>query len=151
MESIRCEGPKVWHFPLLSGQTGPHMADMDEVVDWEFEVDAIRYSVSHALRTSRGLTQMQLADDMRWSRANLTKVLQDQAAMPRETSLTFTEHTNCLALQQFRNLSHGLITKSIKQERDDQALLESLTQKNAELEAEIAVLDRKYRRIVGAH
>lgn len=149
MESIDCDTSKSWQLTRLDRKKGRHLAPLDQVADWEFEVDAVRYCVNHVLRSRRGLTQMQLADDMRWSRANLTKVLQEQSAMPKESSVNFMQHTNCMALQQFRNLAHGLITKTIVQEREDQELLQALLAKNAELETEIAELERKFRRIAG--
>lgn len=150
MESRIYESIGKPYLPSLSTQ-GPQMAPIEVVAEFNAEVDAIRHSVTHAIRRRRGLTQMQLADEMRWSRANLTKVLQEQAAMPRESSSTFAEHTNCLALQQYRNMAHGLITKTVRQEQEDQALLVALQRDNAALEEEIEMLNKKYLRLLGAH
>ena len=103
----------------------PIMAPDERVAEFETEVDAINYCVDQAVRNRRGLTQMQLADDMRITRAVLTKLRQGQAAVPVDKFVTFIRKTGNYALLQYyaRRFDMALV----KRDR-----LEQLERENAE-------------------
>lgn len=149
MESNICESGKQRFFAFLGEAPEPEMAPLDVVANFTSEADALRYSIDHIRKRRPGVTQMQIADELRWSRANMSKVLQEQAAIPKDSHVAITEHTCSLALAQYRNLSNGLVTKTIRQERKDRATLQALKDENAALKDELAALKSKYRRVVG--
>lgn len=120
----------------------PEMAPMDRVAEFETEVDAINYCVDQAVRNRRGLTHMQLADDMRLARAVLTKMRQGQVGVPVSKFLTFVNATKSYALLQFYALNLGLVVKTKQDEN-------ATARKIARLEAENAELRGNHTRVVG--
>ena len=127
----------------------PELAPLEVVAEFRSEADALRYSIDHIRKLRPGLTQGQLADEMRLSRANLSKVLQEQAAIPKDSHAVITKHTRCLALAQYRNLDNRLVTKTIRREREERELLKSLKDENAALRDELENVKSKYHRVIG--
>lgn len=113
-------------FPFLEEVQPPTLAPLSDVAEFETEADAVNYSVNKAIRERRGLTQMQLADDMRITRAVMSKLRQFQVAMPMGKFQIFMETTRSYAVLQFHAMRAGLVLKTKEQEQATQQELERL-------------------------
>jgi len=118
------------------------MAPLERVAEFETELDAINFSVDQAVRTRRGCTHMQLADDMRITRAVMSKMRQGQVAVPASKFLTFIRVTRSYALLQFYAMNLGLVVKTRRQENAD-------ARKIARLESQVAEHERMLGRVLG--
>ncbi len=129
-------------FPFLEEVQPPTLAPLSDVAEFETEADAVNYSVNKAIRERRGLTQMQLADDMRITRAVMSKLRQFQVAMPMGKFQIFMETTRSYAVLQFHAMRAGLVLKTREEEQETQQKLERLTR-------ELEDYKTRYRRVVG--
>ena len=129
-------------FAFMDEAIPPELAPLERVAEFETEVDAINYSIDQIMRQRGGLTQMQLADDMKITRAVMTKIKQGQASIPVGKFIAFIEHTRQFALIQFYAMRLGLVVRT---REDDKALTNEL----ARLRAENAQVKEKFKRAVG--
>jgi len=129
-------------FAMFEDPDVPAMAPLDQVAAFESELDAINYSVDQALANRRGLTHMQLADDMRITRAVFSKLRQGQVGMPAGKLLAFVRATSSVALVQFYAMRLKMVLKPREQELADQKRI-------AYLEEQLRDMEIKYSRVVG--
>ena len=129
-------------FAFMDEAVPPEMAPMERVAEFETEVDAINYSLDQIMRQRGGLTQMQLADDMKITRAVMTKIKQGQAARPVSKFIAFVEHTRSFALIQFYAMRLGLVVRTRAADQDIQRELARLRSENADVK-------EKFQRVVG--
>lgn len=85
---------------------------------------------------------MQLADDMRNTRAVMSKLRQGQVAVPVSKFLTFIRASGSYALLQFYAFNLGLTIKTKRQENAD-------ARKLARLEAKLVEYDKAAGRVIG--
>lgn len=112
----------------------PSMAPMADIVEFDNETQAINYSIDLVLNEQRGLTQMQIADQMKVARAVLSKLRQEQVGMPLGKLPLFLKATRSYALLQFHALCAGLVLKTREDEATMQLRLETLTRENEHLQ-----------------
>lgn len=129
-------------FPFLDEVEPPEMMPIDKVAQLDDEVQAINYSLDHIMRKRRGLTQMQLADEMKITRAVMTKIKQGQASVPVGKFITFIETTRSFALIQYYAMRLGLVIRTREAET-------KLQRELAQLREENQTLKERYRRVVG--
>jgi len=129
-------------FPFMDEAAPPEMAPVERVAEFEDELQAINYCIDHVMRQRGGLTQMTLADEMKITRAVLTKIKQGQSAIPLGKMIRFAEVTRSYALIQFYNMRLGLVTRTHEKERELQRELTDLREENE-------TLKERYRRVVG--
>ena len=121
----------------------PVMAPQHEVMSFASEAEAFEYSLSHARKVRGRFSAAQAASELRWSAANMTKIRQEQAGLPMDSSLPISEITSCYALQQYRNEQHGFVTKTREQEDEDLAELYALRKKNKKLNKALKQADER--------
>ena len=129
-------------FAFMDEAEPPEMATTEQVAEFDSEVYAINFSIDHIMRRRGGVTQMQLADDMKITRAVMTKIKQGQAAIPVGKLITFVEVTRSYALIQYYAMRLGLVVRT----REAEAKLQ---RENAQLREENQTLKERYRRVVG--
>jgi len=129
-------------FPFLDEVEPPEMVPLDTIAQLDDEVQAINYSLDHIMRKRRGLTQMQLADEMKITRSVMTKIKQGQASVPVSKFITFIEATRSFALIQFYAMRLGLVLRTREAETKLQCELTRLRDENQ-------ALKERYRRVVG--
>jgi len=131
-----------FEIPLATVAQKPVLAPMTTVYEWETEADAINYSVNEIIRQEPGLTQMALADRIRITRSVMSKLRQDQIAMPKGKLRVFMEACRSFAVLQWHAVDNGLVIKTKEEEAQDQETIKRL-------EAELELKDWKLQRAIG--